>query len=293
MADDYSVPGIQTGSLQIALFTGFGCLAAQGALQYLFARALPDGFWRRKPALVAHQLIALPLMFLVAAIGCRAWFSSARETGTPESRIYSREPASETLAAILLGELVLWDIPFTLVPSLYSHASMGHHVGLAALAALSLTPFLQYYVPFFAGVIEISSIPLQVVDFFHPKNFADLLPNSQTLTTLNTTARILFIVSFIALRTLWFPAVIGFQVIPDLVALMPRVSEANAIWLYVGIGFAVSFTLLQLYWSVLLCKQVRKALQGRDDEHSLPPKEEPATPADEEFLTPFVQAGER
>ena len=108
-----------------------------------------------------------------------------------------------------------------------------------------------------------------MVDFFHPNHFANLLPDSPSLTTLNNTARILFIVTFIALRTLWFPAVIFGQVLPDLLSLLPKQDATGKLWLYVGMSFAVDFTGLQLYWSVLLCKQVSKALRKDESEQEL------------------------
>ena len=247
----------------LALYVGVACLVLQAILTVLFAKLLPNGWWRRQPGFLAHQLIALPLMLVVAWIGTSAWFDADRPAGTAESRIYGREPASELLSALLLGELLLWDIPLTCLPSIYSHASMGHHVGLAALALIALSPYLQYYVPFFAGVIEISSIPLQAVDFFHPKHFADLLPGHPFLGLVNTVARGLFILSFISLRTLYFPYVVFAQVLPDLLGLVPTRPDGGSVaMLYVAMAFALAFTALQLYLSLLLFKQVLKALRG-------------------------------
>lgn len=255
--------GIRMESLWLAICVGTICLFLQGLLTLLFAKLLPDGWWRRQPGFLAHQVIALPFMCVVAYIGTAAWFSPDREFGTAETRVYGREQSSEVLCSLLFGALVLWDIPLTFLPTIYSHASMGHHVGLAALTLLSLTPFLQYYVPFFAGVIEISSIPLQAVDFFHPKHFADVLPLHPALGTLNHVCRGLFILSFIALRTVWFPYVIFAQAIPDLISLIPtRPDTSGVVWLLVAIAFALGFTALQFYWSVLLFKQVAKALKG-------------------------------
>jgi len=256
---------IESESLLLALYVGIACLLLQGLLTALFATLLPQGWWQRQPGFLAHQIIALPLMIYVASVGTARWFSD-RSVGTPDSRIYGRDSTSELLSAILLGELVFWDIPLTFLPTIYSPAAMGHHVGLAVLALIALTPYLQYYVPFFVGVIEISSIPLQVVDFFHPKHFADLLQGSPSLGLLNTVARALFILSFVSLRTLWFPYVVFARVFPDLLSLIPsRTDAASVAWLYMAMAFAVAFTGLQLYWSVLLVQQVRKALAKGGD----------------------------
>jgi len=263
-------------SLMLALYVGVACLVLQAILTLLFTKLLPDGWWRRQPGFLAHQIIALPLMLVVAWIGSSAWLASDRPVGTAESRIYGRDPSAELLSALLLGELLLWDIPLTCLPSIYSHATMGHHLGLAVLALLALMPYLQHYVPFFAGMIEISSIPLQAVDFFHPKHFADLLPAHPALGLINTGARAGFILSFIALRTLYFPYVIFFQVLPDLLGLLPSRPDAVGVaWLYVAMAFALAFTTLQLYWSVLLAKQVHKVIRGGT---AIAPEEAAATP---------------
>ena len=87
-----------------------------------------------------HQLITLPLMVIVSVLGCRAWFHAdlSNAFSTPHDRIYAHNQPGEQLAAVLLGELVLWDIPLTLHPSIYSHTSIGHHIGTTILALLAL-----------------------------------------------------------------------------------------------------------------------------------------------------------
>ena len=52
---------------------------------------------------------------------------------------------------------VAWDIPTNLaVPSLRSPVMLAHHAGMAAAGFVALTPFAQFYFPFFTGVVEIS-----------------------------------------------------------------------------------------------------------------------------------------
>ena len=45
-------------------------------------------------------------------------------------------------------------------------------------------------------MIEISSVPLAVVDVFHPRHFAELTEASPTLGNLNGACRMLFALSF-------------------------------------------------------------------------------------------------
>ena len=146
-------------ALLTAATAGLCCAIAQGLFTLLFARM--PGFWSQKPAFVAHQLVALPLMLYVAYLGCAGWSRPAPHT--VDDRVFGLDPIGAHLVAVLLGALLLWDIPMTLVPSIYSPTALAHHVGLAALAALCLLPFMQYYAPFFGGIVEISSVPLQFV----------------------------------------------------------------------------------------------------------------------------------
>ena len=120
-----------------------------------------EGFWSKQPAFIAHQFVAFPLMIYVTYTGTLAWFTTPAPASVDE-RIFGVDLAGAKLAAILLGAMLLWDIPSSLlVKSLYSVDSLGHHIGLAIIAAICLLPMVQYYAPFFVGVIEISSIPLQ------------------------------------------------------------------------------------------------------------------------------------
>ena len=52
----------------------------------------------------------------------------------------------------------------------------------------------------------------------------------------------------------------GPQVFPDLFSLLPHAGTAKGAMLIVAMAFGLSFTVLQLYWSLLLFKQVHKAL---------------------------------
>lgn len=133
-------------NLVLGLGVGLSCLGAQKLLDFLLSRT--PGFWSKQPTFVAHQIVAFPLMLYVASVGCAAWFSPRpADHGFPDERIFGHDATGSHLAIVLLGALLIWDIPLTLDPSIYSAASMGHHVGLAALALLSLRPFVQYCAP--------------------------------------------------------------------------------------------------------------------------------------------------
>ena len=258
----------------LAIAVGVGCLALQFVLQWLCTSSLlPDGWWRKQPVFLAHQAIALPLMVYCAVVGTKAWFFPAAAdvltASTFDGRVNGHMEISEFLCAIILGACALWDIPMTFHKSLYSVASMGHHVGLAVMAVLCMRPYVQYYVPFFLGVVEISSIPLQFVDLFHPKHFVELTETYAALAHLNTLSRTLFLISFILLRTFYFPYTMIAGVWPDLYAVLNSgVRGADFSIALVVSFFSVTFTVLQLYWSYLLLKQVSKAAKGDSEGRS-------------------------
>lgn len=252
-------------SVIFAAQVGLGLAAAQLLLTALCASPL-GGFARRQPAFVAHQIITLPLMAYIACLGCSGWFFPTPEASalasTIEGRLYGRDDVGAKLASIVMGAMIFWDIPCTCVPSIYSAAGMGHHVGLAVLSSIALLPYLTHYCPFFVGVIELSSIPLVIVDFFHPKHFADVAASHPVLGAINEALRLLFATSFLALRTLAFPFVIFTAAIPDFATQLDFEAGGSKTTLAAcGIFFALSFTVLQLHWSWLLVQQVLKGLR--------------------------------
>jgi len=197
---------------------------------------------------------------LVATVGTTAWFfptaASQQLYSTPEGRVYGYDATSDFMISLLLGELVMWDIPMTFFPSLFSGASLGHHVGMAVTAAIATRPFMLYYVPFFAGVVEISSIPLQVVDVFHPKHFIEWASHP-LLARLNSACRVAFAVLFLITRSLYFPIVVFGQLLPDLWHVASRY-KTETVWAAAAALLATGFTALQLYWSFLILKQLVK-----------------------------------
>jgi|TARA_B110000003_G_C16507095_1_gene479687 hypothetical protein len=119
---------------------------------------------------------------------------------------------------------------------------------------------------FFFGFCEISSIPLAVVDFFHPKHFEKLTKSSKLLASINEMSRYSFAALFLMMRAIYFPYVVGFMLLPDIYNLLQDSrSGANEQVLY-GIALsASSLTLLQLYWATLILKQVAKIGKKKKD----------------------------
>lgn len=252
----------------ILFSTGATCAIAQCVLWLLFTYALGDGPWRREPGFTAHQVVCFPLMIYLTYMGIANFGASAERFATPASRVFEPHPVGITMTKIVLGELLLWDIPTgLLVKSLREPLMLAHHVGMALTAAVGLYPLFSYYALFFYGVIEISGIFLSLVDVFHPKHKAwcDYLERAPALGAVNNAARLVFVALYFSVRAALFPYVVATQVVPDTYAVLQlpeaeRLPKAPLICVIPVLG--VLFSLLQCYWGTLLYAQVKKVLRG-------------------------------
>ena len=264
---------IESAQRPAALYAGLGCLFVQCLLALLFRILLPRGPWTTQPGYTAHQLISFGTMVYVALIGSRTWFfpdqAFSSAAATTLSRATASHPTGEYLAEVLLGLNVYWDIPMGFISEslrVRSNAVLMfvHHVLVVVLCHLTLEPpRLQYYAIFFFGVIEVSSAPMALMDLCHPRNAAwsQLAQSNTVLRTFNSIARVVFAVSYLSARAVYFPYVIAVGVVPDLLELLqaptPPVSRVSLTTILVS---AILLTGLQLYWAKLLLEQ---ALQGK------------------------------
>ena len=227
------------------------------------------------PGFTAHQAIVIPVLIYLSIQGLRQ-VGQAEET-TAVDRLTGPTPHRH-MSEFVLGMMFFWDIPTGLsTPALRDLPMVLHHFGMCGTAALSLgvlsngTPVVGYYAPFFFGLIELSSLPLIVVDIFHPKHKAwhayltsDERPS--WLARINEVSRLIFAASFLLLRTICFPYVTVFGVLADVrqVASLP-LDERNGVPnlpLFIIATFNVLFSCLQLYWGSLLLRQIMKLFRG-------------------------------
>ncbi|EOD05232.1 hypothetical protein EMIHUDRAFT_461939 [Emiliania huxleyi CCMP1516] len=264
------------GLTPLALAAGVSCLAAQLLLFVAFSYLLPDGPWRRLPGLTAHQCICFPLMIGLACVGVQDWFLSAAVPTSLSGRVLDEHRLGGQLAQLVYGELLLWDIPCgLLVPSLREPLMLAHHFGMAAVAYATLSPLCSYYAVFFFGAIEVSGIPLSIVDVFHPKHekhvrrgggWFEYEKASPLCRAVNELARVCFAAAYLPLRAVYFPWVVGSQAVPDMLATLALPQEerpaAPDAALYGVIGFGIAFSALQMYWGKLVFTQVLHVLAG-------------------------------
>ena len=274
----------------LATQIGVICLTVQIIFTILFDKRLklvPEGPWTHLPLFSAHQVVALPLMIVLTYIGWRDWFFSNGnyEDATAVERIFGNSNPNDIPLAIGSGAILLWDIPTGFIsPPLRDPIMWAHHIGMFMVASTMCGLFCKwgtqigyYYAPYYFGVIELSSIFLAYVDIFHPKYkhyYAWLngkhsdeksIRLQKRLNDINEIARILFALSFLALRGLYFPYVSFMQAIPDLIVAYETPPDGVPIWtgyfLIIQIGL---FACLQAYWGLLIARQVIKVVIGSD-----------------------------
>ncbi len=177
----------------LATLIGLTCLVAQINFTLLLDKRLSFlwkqtsvGPWNDLPGFTAHQLIALPSMCILTYCGIKSWFFDTDTTdaagniinmdSTPYQRIFGQSNPSNIPLAIGSGAILLWDIPSSYyVRELNDLLMHLHHAGMFMVATVmggvcsSGQMIGYYYVPYYFGVIEMSSVPLSYVDVFHPK----------------------------------------------------------------------------------------------------------------------------
>ncbi|KAL7447459.1 hypothetical protein ACHAXM_010776 [Skeletonema potamos] len=273
----------------LATLIGITCLITQIYLTLLLTkRIFPrkwHGPWNDLPGFTAHQLISLPLMCILTYCGMKDWFFNPNKdvighNDTSYDRVFGTTNVNDIPLAIGSGAILIWDTPTgLLVPALQDPLMLFHHVGMFLVGATMSGAFSHgkmigyYYASYYFGVIEISSIPLSYVDVFHPKYkfYFEWLHSEKNasrtmmkvLDGVNELCRIVFAVTFLIFRGLYFPYVTFGHTIPDLWYAYndetKQLPDGVPMWTgYFLIGFVSLFALLQFYWGTLILKQIHK-----------------------------------
>lgn len=251
---------VMTDIFESPQFLGWllGLFAAQAMLTLVCRRvpALQD-----LPMENAHGLVVLVPFVYLAAAGTRLWFFDAGfEAAFAEDKIYGYYAPAYGLVRVMLA-FQLWDLAITVVATrLPTRAqALAHHASSALLAYMGLScgthGFCLYYAGFFFGASEISSIFLAFVDLFRQN--PQLAKDCHSF---NETVRVLFAVSFLSIRCIYWPFVC-YSFWQNLLSSTAPLA-LKAVWM----GFNVGLTCLQYYWGSLVVKGVIKLLQGGSDD---------------------------
>mmetsp|Transcript_22723 Transcript_22723/g.34366 ORF Transcript_22723/g.34366 Transcript_22723/m.34366 type:complete len:268 (-) Transcript_22723:102-905(-) len=251
----------------VILPSGATVLATHVFLTLIFKYLSPDGPWKQMPSYTAHQVVAFVMMIYQSYLG---FYNFSGSGG-----VFEDNPGGIYISQFCIGTMLVWDIPVRLVSDGMGDPIMhAHHVGFFLMAAVTMGFFSPNgeslganFAPFFFGMIELSSIPLQIVDLFHPKQKAwhAYMNQYPILKSLNEICRILFALLFVAMRAVAFPYITASSCIPDFWQASQERPEVAAPCISVMVA-NVLFTVLQLYWGFLLLKQIKKALMGGNKE---------------------------
>lgn len=164
----------------------------------------------------------------------------------------------------IFGELQiayqLWAIPVGLYLVNEHGAMLFHHCCVLVVGMMSafFTNGFRYFTPFFYGLIEISSVPLAVMNAF--KGNPEL---ARRYPTLNQVVRLVFALTFLTVRFfLWIPNIVRYLRVAAMVGFTCRSAKCQ-----VGCALswwsAVGLTCLQLLWSYKIVQGMIGAFTGR------------------------------
>ena len=146
------------------------------------------------------------------------------------------------------------------IEMIFHHFAVVFSTGTSGLLIIGF----RYYIPYFYGIFELSSIPLSIMNHIklHPKLKTEY-PNLFTL------SRNIFAISFIIIRIICSP---GPKFIRDCFVVMYTTpnngSTTNTfikLYLFIQVCFATFLQLLQIYWASLIMKGLLKVLTGSGD----------------------------
>ena len=261
---------------------GVSFATAHIVLYLLFVtKAFGKGPWSVMPSYTAHKLITLPALIYLSIHGL-LYFDvrgiHSNSLNALDRVVTIPPPQFEHMSEFMLAMMVFWDVPVALLtPALRQSQMILHHIGMITLAALSMgicsngVRLFGYYIPFYFGFIEISSLPLTVVDLFHPRHkawnaYITSEERPKWLMTVNKRCRLIFAILFMLIRTFAFPYVSMMGVLTDVrhltsLPLDQRKGIPNFPLVVMSV-LNLLFSALQLYWGSLILPQLWKAFIG-------------------------------
>ena len=155
----------------IIIPNGIRLLVTHFILYGIFKYGLPPGPWKVMPSFTAHQVIVVGLMIYQTMLGFQYYYHHNNKG----SSVFDVNEGGIYMAQFCMSSMMLYDIPVTTFFMKDDGAQVDmlmhlHHVGFFFIAAIVMGIYSEgvhigsEYAPFFFGIIELSSIPLAIVD---------------------------------------------------------------------------------------------------------------------------------
>jgi hypothetical protein len=168
-------------------------------------------------------------------------------------------------AAVQIG-YQLWSLPVGIFHVNESHAMLLHHGAVIMVATMSafFTSGFRYWTPFFYGIIELSSVPLALMNMFKDRrDWIQMYPQGYTA------IRLVFCATFLGVRVLWFvPRKVRYLRDHYLLWSFAFRDHTRPVWYVVfmaGVWWSSVFLLgLQLHWGALIVRGLVKLVSPGD-----------------------------
>jgi hypothetical protein len=182
------------------------------------------------------------------------WMATDGRFSTWEDRIYKPVESLTVVLHIQLSQQIFTLAYVAAFGDVATGEMYAHHVAVVLVSFFNLTPYMQYYGIFLGAMIEISSIPLCIMDFC--KYYQEA---SEAMPLVRSSARYTFVVLFIVLRIVaWYPVMYLTQL--DVYAYVQSGrNDVNFVMVLNQLAFLI-LTILQAVWGVKVIRGLFTAL---------------------------------
>lgn len=279
----------------VVVSSGALAVTAQLSLVFLFNRLISGrkaGAQERwKTGYIAHHVVCILFMLFASTTGIIGWLSPTGATAGLRLGVIGASSSVRFLSATLLGMLLLWDLPCSiLIPKLRNPVMFGHHVAMAITTILATLYLPMYYGFYYLGISEVSSIPLCVTELSSHVHDTIRMEEeggvegkvkrldesagaesaesrlARKLAAIREISQVLFALTFLWLRGYMFTRVTLGPFLSDMLVLLSPAGVASMsasaaaavasklVPLRMMLGLGLSFNLLQLFWAAMILK---------------------------------------
>lgn len=206
---------------------------------------------RRK---ISYQATSLCACVILSVMGLYYEYHLDNKGLTVEEKIQGHEHLV-LLSSFQLG-FQLWAIPVGIFHVDESPVMILHHLTVVAVAIMTgfLRNGFRYWIPFYFGIFELSTIPLSIMNFF--KEFPSLIDQYPGL---YLKVRLTFCGTFLYVRILMLAPRLYSYLRSHFLLYSQHPSLPYRIFMSACGGSSLILLLLQLYWASLILKGLGKA----------------------------------